>query len=134
MYIFKETGLDWLKERGFEWVKVCCEPGDLVLWDSRTPHYNQSPTANTCRFVVYTCYLPVSTATKEELIAKRQMFYNTKGHSHWPQGLQPFIEEYVAPMRDGKPDPLNKWAPRQAPQLSERAFKLTGIPYIGATA
>ena len=31
MYVFKDTGLTWLKERGYEWVKVNCEPGDLVL-------------------------------------------------------------------------------------------------------
>jgi hypothetical protein len=26
--------VDWLKERGCEWIKICCEPGDLLLWDS----------------------------------------------------------------------------------------------------
>ncbi|KAG9559784.1 hypothetical protein KCU71_g6457, partial [Aureobasidium melanogenum] len=54
------------------------------------------------------------------------------GHSHWPMALQPFIKEYLQPMRNGKPDPLNTWKPRQPPQLSERGYKLTGIPYIKA--
>lgn len=31
MYVFKDSGLQWLQERGYEWVKVNCEPGDLVL-------------------------------------------------------------------------------------------------------
>lgn len=31
MYLFKETGLKWLADRGYEWVKVNAEPGDLVL-------------------------------------------------------------------------------------------------------
>ncbi|SGY15374.1 BQ5605_C013g07350 [Microbotryum silenes-dioicae] len=130
MYLFKDTGLAWLKELGLEWVKVNCEPGDLVLWDSRAPHYNVAPKGETARFVVYTCYAPVHTATKEDLLQKKQLFETTKGHSHWPQGFQPFIEHFVAPKRNGENDPLNTWAPRKKPVLSERAFKLTGIPYI----
>jgi hypothetical protein len=34
IYQFKDTGLNWLKERGYEWLKVNCEPGDLVLCKS----------------------------------------------------------------------------------------------------
>ena len=105
-----------------------------VLGDSRTPHYNKAPTGGNSRFVVYTCYAPVSTATQEELILKKQLFENTKGHSHWPQALQPFIEEFITPLRDGQPDPLNTWKPRKPPVLSERGYKLTGIPYIKASA
>ena len=26
--------LQWLEEHGAKWVKVCAEPGDLLLWDS----------------------------------------------------------------------------------------------------
>jgi hypothetical protein len=106
----------------------------LVTGDSRCPHYNISPTGSNSRFVVYTCYAPVSTANQEELRLKKQLFEATKGHSHWPQALQPFVEEFVTPMRDGRPDPSNTWKPRKAPQLNDRAFKLTGIPYIHAAA
>ncbi|ORY86667.1 hypothetical protein BCR35DRAFT_302382 [Leucosporidium creatinivorum] len=134
MYLFKETGLEWLKEKGYEWVKVNAEPGDLILWDSRVPHYNAAPKGDNVRFVVYTCYAPVSTATQEELLQKKALFENTKGHSHWPQGFQPFVEHFVAPKRNGELDPLNTWKPRKAPVLGERAYKLTGIPYIGTTA
>jgi hypothetical protein len=35
-------------------------------------------------------------------------------------------------MRDGEPDPHNRDRPVKEPVLSERAFKLTGIPYIRA--
>jgi hypothetical protein len=161
MYLFKDTGLAWLKERGYEFVKVNAEPGDLILCrsltlssisaflhalhlltslpllyagDSRTPHYNAAPTGDNVRFVVYTCYGPVSAATQEELQGKKQLFENMKGHSHWPQGFQPFVEAFVAPKRNGELDPLNTWKPRKAPVLNERAFKLTGIPYIGTMA
>lgn len=133
MYLFKETGLKWLKDRGYEWVKVNAGPGDLILWDSRVPHYNAAPKGDNVRFVVYVSMAPASTATQEELVQKKWLFENTKGHSHWPQGFQPFVEHFVAPRRNGELDPLNTWAPRQKPVLSERAFKLTGIPYINST-
>lgn len=35
-------------------------------------------------------------------------------------------------MRDGKPDFIKRDRPINDPVLSERAFKLTGIPYIRA--
>lgn len=159
MYLFKETGLKWLQDRGYEWVKVNAGPGDLILCaslfsrasdasrstkltcspsscagDSRVPHYNAAPKGDMVRFVVYTCMAPVSTATQEELAQKQWLFDNMKGHSHWPQGFQPFVEQFVAPKRNGELDPLNTWAPRQKPVLSERAFKLTGIPYLESAA
>lgn len=34
-YGFTEAGLAWLKEKGYEFVKVNANPGDLILWDSR---------------------------------------------------------------------------------------------------
>jgi len=36
--------------------------------------------------------------------------------------------------RNGEIDPHNRDAPVKAPVLSERAFKLTGIPYIKASS
>lgn len=134
MYVFKDEGLAWLKERGYEFVKVNAEPGDLVLWDSRAPHFNASPKGSTPRFVIYTCYAPVSAVSQEELIKKKELFETSQGTSHWPQSFQPHIRSYVQPIRNGEPDPHNTWKPRNPPQLSERAFKLTGIPYIAGTA
>lgn len=110
MYLFKDTGMKWLQDKGLEWVKVTAGPGDLVLCefrssllfylyeltffffcsagDSRAPHYNVPPRGNQDRFVVYTSFAPVSTATKEDLLQKKWLFENTKGHSHWAQGFQ----------------------------------------------
>lgn len=36
--------------------------------------------------------------------------------------------------RDGELDPHNRTKPVKPPHLSERAYKLTGIPYIEAEA
>lgn len=32
-YGFTQNGMKWLAEKGLEWVKVCAEPGDLIVWD-----------------------------------------------------------------------------------------------------
>ena len=29
----------WFESHGCEWVKVCAQPGDLLLWDGRCVHY-----------------------------------------------------------------------------------------------
>ncbi|KAI1343289.1 hypothetical protein F5Y15DRAFT_405803 [Xylariaceae sp. FL0016] len=130
-YGFTESGMSWLKEKNCEWVKVCAEPGDLILWDSRTPHYNLSPTGDRARFATYTCYMPAAEASQEDLIRKKQAFDDLKGTTHWPNAVH---VGGVPILRDGQPCPYNDQKPRQAPKLTERGMKLTGIPYIAATA
>lgn len=46
MYLFKETGLKWLKDRGYEWVKVNAGPGDLILCASPLLDYSHSRDAS----------------------------------------------------------------------------------------
>ena len=35
---FMEKDVEWYQARGCEAIKVCAEPGDLIIWDSRTVH------------------------------------------------------------------------------------------------
>lgn len=145
---FTENGMKWLKDHGLEWEKVCVEPGDLIVWDSRTPHYNVPPTGKNDRLAVYTCYMPVADASQEDLIKKKEAFESMfdpicgtrsggmvlishierLGTTHWPNA------QHVAPtnvaMRDGAPCPKAREVPVEEPVLGERAFRLTGIPYI----
>ncbi|KAJ5128232.1 hypothetical protein N7526_006398 [Penicillium atrosanguineum] len=107
--------------------KVCAEPGDLLLWDSRTPHYNLSPKNDQPRFAVYTCFMPVADASQDDLLRKKDAFDRRVGTTHWPNAKH--TGSNVA-QRDGKEDPHNRAVPVNDPVLSERAFKLTGIPYI----
>ncbi|KAH7333425.1 hypothetical protein BKA65DRAFT_527578 [Rhexocercosporidium sp. MPI-PUGE-AT-0058] len=127
-YGITDSGMKWLKERGLKWEKVCADPGDLIIWDSRTPHYNLPPTSQKPRFCAYTCYMPVESATQEDLIRKKAAFDNCQSTTHWPNAA------HVGglPINRGcVPDPHNTTVPRSGkPFLSERAFKLTGIPYI----
>jgi hypothetical protein len=67
--------VSWFEERGCQWTKVCAEPGDLIVWDSRTPHYNISSSStsssSTPRFAAYVRYMPVSAVSQEDLNSKR---------------------------------------------------------------
>ncbi|KAG9600373.1 hypothetical protein KCU77_g4713, partial [Aureobasidium melanogenum] len=127
-YGYTKAGMAWLEEKGFKWEKVCAEPGDLIIWDSRTPHYNLPPTGKTPRFCAYTCYLPVAEVSKEDLERKKKAFEECQSTTHWPNAVQ---EVSLPILRDGVEDPLNYRIPKSGkPQLSERAFKLTGIPYL----
>ncbi|KAK9484584.1 hypothetical protein V1527DRAFT_469697 [Lipomyces starkeyi] len=126
-YMFTDEGLKWLEEHGCEWIKVDADPGDLLLWDSRTPHYNMSPEGDNHRLVVYTCYMPVADATQEDLKRKKAAFESRLSTSHWPD-VQ-FISDNH-PMRNGELDPHRRERPLKEPVLSDRALKLTGIPYI----
>ncbi|OJJ07528.1 hypothetical protein ASPVEDRAFT_88776 [Aspergillus versicolor CBS 583.65] len=128
---FTENGMKWLADHGLEWVKVCAEPGDLIVWDSRVPHYNLPPKGENDRLAVYTCYMPVKEASGEDLVRKRGAFEERLGTTHWPNAAH--VGTNVA-MRDGKRCPKTRDRPVQEPVLSERTFKLTGIPYIKQSA
>lgn len=80
---FTDRGMQWLKDHGLEWVKVCAEPGDLILWDSRLPHYNVPTQTQQDRFAVYTCFMPVADATQEDLIRKKDAFERMFSLSAW---------------------------------------------------
>jgi hypothetical protein len=130
-YGFTDKGRQWLADKGCEWIKVNAEPGDLLLWDSRTPHYNLSPSGSSPRFCVYTCYMPVVDATQEELIRKKGAFEATQGTTHWPNAMH--VGGVPIRRQDGKDCPYNDWKPRQPVKLSARGLRLTGIPYLEAS-
>lgn len=44
--------LQWFVDRGCEWVKPAMDPGDFVLWDSRTAHYGAAPMEEKKRFAI----------------------------------------------------------------------------------
>jgi hypothetical protein len=130
-YGFTEKGMKWLENKGLKWVKVCAEPGDLLVWDSRTPHYNLSSKTNQPRFAIYTCYMPVEDATQEDLRRKKDAYERWVGTTHWPNARH--TGSNVA-KRDGVDDPHNRFEPVNKPVMNERTFRLTGIPYIKGEA
>ncbi|KAK4561074.1 hypothetical protein LTR86_005029 [Recurvomyces mirabilis] len=129
-YGFTKSGMEWLEKKGLEWVKPCAEPGDLILWDSRTPHYNLPPTGESPRFCTYVCMGPLSDVSQEQLRLKKEAFGNCRGTTHWPQGLNIIPPGAVPVKRNGEECPHNTWQPRKKPVLNDVAWRLTGIPYI----
>lgn len=49
---FAEEEVDWFTQAGCEVVKVCAGPGDLIIWDSRTIHYNKPPESQQTRSLI----------------------------------------------------------------------------------
>jgi hypothetical protein len=54
---FEKSEVQWFEERGCEIVKVCAGPGDVILWDSRTMHWNCVPETQNIRAIV--CEFPL---------------------------------------------------------------------------
>lgn len=83
-YGFVDEDMDWYRAKGCELVKVCAGEGDLILWDSRTIHWNSSPVGEQTRFATYVCYCPRSMASAEALVEKRKVFERRGCTTHWP--------------------------------------------------
>jgi len=79
-------------------VLLCAEPGDLILWDSRTIHCNSPALGETAevdkkdnsrllRACGYVCMTPSSFATKEVLAQRKEGYIHNYSTSHWPQAF-----------------------------------------------
>ena len=99
-----------IKFSGYRSIKICCSPGDFVVWDSRVVHCGSAsskprplPEDGSSlplrRIVAYVCMTPASryelllkndinpkNRLTPEILAKRQDAYY-QGHttSHWPE-------------------------------------------------
>jgi len=79
-------------------IKVCAEPGDFVLWDSRTIHCN-SPALTTReipkdgtildprRLVAYVCMTPKARLSPEKFGPRLQCYLYGHTTSHWPEDV-----------------------------------------------
>ncbi|KAM0748166.1 hypothetical protein T439DRAFT_291802 [Meredithblackwellia eburnea MCA 4105] len=71
---FTERISKWFEDQGCEWVKPSLSPGDLVIWDSRTGHYNLPPRGKRDRVATYLCYAPAAICDPEQLKMKQEIF------------------------------------------------------------
>ncbi|GAA5900921.1 hypothetical protein JCM6882_005979 [Rhodosporidiobolus microsporus] len=133
-YTFTDEDIKWFRQQpGVEEIKVETQPGDLILWDSRTIHWNRSPLEEQVRVVVYVCFAPKAMASEEVLRKRAECFKKRLATTHWPA---PFVvvprDEYGPPMRDGVEDPMNikLSRPSHEPEQSKRLLQLVGTePY-----
>lgn len=123
-YPFQDKDLKWFEERGCNIVKVCAEPGDLILWDSRQLHYAVYPETDLIRTVIYTCLTPAAWISPENLEMKKEIFRKWETTTHWPHIN---IHSHGKHMIDGKLDPLERMEPLEKPEMTDQLQKLAGL-------
>lgn len=123
-----EDEMTWFESRGMMPIKVLAEPGDLIIWDSRTVHWGGEPTAdsNTIRTVIYASYSPAKLATRETLERKKEAFESFLATTHWAHD-NVVIREREACFDDGSVDPRNRSKPLEEPEYSDRLLQLAGL-------
>ncbi|KAJ5635898.1 uncharacterized protein N7484_009211 [Penicillium longicatenatum] len=69
IYFFPREELEWFENRGLKPHKVCAEPGDLLIWGSRTIHYgaDSNEAGKNIRTANYATYMPASLASADQL-------------------------------------------------------------------
>ncbi|KAH8929797.1 hypothetical protein BT69DRAFT_1276014 [Atractiella rhizophila] len=123
---FTEEHLKWFYERGCEWVKVAANPGDLIIWDSRTIHYGAPAEGDRTRVVFYACYAPRQSITPENLELRKEMFNGWQISGHHPTRI--FLHKRTAPLRNGQPDPVMRTEPIKKPDLDNPVLRrLVGL-------
>jgi ectoine hydroxylase-related dioxygenase (phytanoyl-CoA dioxygenase family) len=131
VYLFKPDHLDWWKKKGISPHKVCAEPGDLILWDSRTIHYGSDPTdkSQQIRTVIYMTSMPANLISPEQLTLKKKVFEAYGSTTHWPHEHIVWRENLTF-LKDGTRDPRDRDAPLEKPKLTDKLLKLAGmVPY-----
>lgn len=123
--VFQPDDMAWFAERGCKPNKLNLEPGDLVIWDSRTIHYNSAPAGEALRSAMYICYGPTSKSGAEDFEMKRKCFETFQSTTHWPHM---FIEA-------GRGDPTQRQEPVTKHEQNDRLLQLAGVkPYVSAAA
>lgn len=123
-YPFKEHHVDWYKEQGCEIIKVCAEPGDLILWDSRSMHYAAFPESDTIRTIIYACFTPASFMLEEDRQKKIEIFKRWEATTHWPHCN---LFSHGKAKIDGKVDPCERDEPIEKPELTTKLLRLAGV-------
>ena len=102
-----------------------------MVWDSRTIHWNASPTGIQTRFATYVCMCPRSMASEAALARKLEVFKARKGTTHWPNMNIVFTDEgndYAVPKRpDGSVCPANRDQPFVQPVETPEILRLVGV-------
>ncbi|KAH8895334.1 Clavaminate synthase-like protein [Thozetella sp. PMI_491] len=125
LFLFSQKDIKWFENKGCEMVKINMEPGDFVLWDSRTMHYARFPEGDQIRHATYICMTPRKFASEEALETKKYCFENFLGTTHWPHcNIRPSTEK---PMRDGKVCPKYRTEPHETPIITDRVLELAGV-------
>jgi ectoine hydroxylase-related dioxygenase (phytanoyl-CoA dioxygenase family) len=124
---FTQDNLAWFESKGCELVKVCAQPGDLILWDSRQVHWAKFGESDRIRTLVYATYTPASWMTPENRALKKEMFDTRSTTTHWPH-CNLYSHGDATIDVDGKkvPDPLERKMPVTQLEQTDKLLKLAG--------
>lgn len=127
-FVLSPEQLDWFLQRGCKKIKVNVDPGDLIIWDSRTVHWGLEPEAssNTIRSIAYVSYSPRAFATEQSLQTKREVFDEWLGTSHWAHD-NIAVRRLQAKFPDGTVDPRDRQEPFEKPALTPALRRLAGF-------
>ncbi|KAM0748997.1 hypothetical protein T439DRAFT_343538 [Meredithblackwellia eburnea MCA 4105] len=126
-YRYTEEDVEWyLSQPGVEKIKVEANAGDLVMWDSRTIHWNCTPEDGRIRVVVYTCYAPRSHATAEVLKRKAEIFEARQRTTHWPAENTVLAPPPMPRAGNIRPASLNRTRPAVEPVITDQVLRLVG--------
>lgn len=128
---FQEKDLDWYRSHGCELIKVCAEPGDLILWDSRQMHWAQFGESDLIRTIAYVTYTPAKWMSEKDRLVKKDLFENYETTTHWPH-TNLFSHGKAKVEIDGQEvvDPLERNEPITLPIKTDKLLKLAGaLPY-----
>ncbi|KAM0547542.1 hypothetical protein ACHAPJ_010286 [Fusarium lateritium] len=123
-YPFKSHQLPWFREKGCELIKVCAEPGDLILWDSRSMHFARFPESDEIRTIIYACFTPAAFMSEEDRKKKSEIFKKWETTTHWPHCN---LHSHGKAMIDGEIDPDERDEPLEKPELTPQLLRLAGV-------
>ncbi|EIW68930.1 hypothetical protein TREMEDRAFT_68869 [Tremella mesenterica DSM 1558] len=129
-HLFSRDEKQWFLDHGCEWVKVCAEPGDLILWSSSTIHQNTPPQTDQPRVVSYVCMGPSHLQTSEDKAIRSMCWTLGDGTTHAP--FHGVASAKVAPyIRDQTGLPDREWDRRINPvKPTKKVLQLAGqLPY-----
>ncbi|RAK80590.1 MFS transporter [Aspergillus fijiensis CBS 313.89] len=122
---FSEADLAWYTARGCELVKVCAEPGDLIIWDSRQVHWARFGESDVVRTIVYATYTPAAWMTDADRRTKAELFEHFETTTHWPHtNLYTHGKATVTVDGEERVDPLERDEPLTKPVRTERSDPL----------
>lgn len=108
----------WLRERGYERLKVTYGPGDLFLFDSRLFHEGGAAVED-ISLKFYTACVPRCYASPKTLEKRWKCYNENRATSHWPHRVKIFP---VNPRTWGNDEILAMW-PVQPPTLLTKLIR-----------
>jgi len=108
--------------------KITCDPGDFLLWDSRTVHYAAPPRGESLRMAVYVCMQPASLANASQIKKKQEAFKDQRTTNHYPANVKLFPKE---PRTYGNQEIIDRFPVKKVDlKVNDTLLKLAGMkPY-----